>query len=91
MPANFFSKIKRIVFRIFHRKQHVKQSKHYSETELTGVGYTITPTYIRDRFFKSDKDKMGDKWCHPFLFYGYVGIPNDLWPAGTNPVINHMT
>lgn len=60
MQTNFFSKTKRLIFRLFHKHQHVKISKKYSETELTGTGFTMTPTYFKDRFLNINKKKMND-------------------------------
>ena len=53
MPANYCKKIILFFKFLFHKKQKVKHPKHYHEEDITGTGYTFTPSFLNDRFNKS--------------------------------------
>lgn len=53
MQANYYKKIVFYIKSLFRRKQRVKHPKHYHEEDITGGGYTFTPSFLNDRFKKT--------------------------------------
>lgn len=53
MPTNYCQKIVFFIKSLFKRKQRVKHPRHYYEKDISGGGYTFTPSFLNERFKKT--------------------------------------